>query len=98
MKKTRRASGRKWFSWFYVTVAVVLVYFSSVLLSQQSHLNQVARSQAVADKRLEAAQQENERLKREMAALNDNSQIERLAREELGMTKQGELPYGSVRR
>ena len=94
-----RTSGKKkrGFDWFWIVLAVVIVYFSSVLVSQQMHLNQVSKSQAVADKRLSVAEQENARLKQEGADLNDLSHIERIAREELGMTKRGELPYSAAK-
>ncbi len=92
MRKLKKAS----FNWSLLAVAIVVVYFSSVLISQQSHLNQVGRSQAIADRRMDAAVQENERLKKEISELNDISNIERIAREELGMTKKGEMPYNTV--
>ena len=56
------------------------------------HLQQIAEDQAVADARLAAAQAENEALKQEKANLQDLSYVEKIAREELGMTRQGELP------
>ncbi len=83
------------FSWFWITFAVIVVYFTSVIISQQMHLNQVGQSQLAAERRLEVAQRENERLKQEVADLNDLSYIERIAREELGLTKRGELPYNA---
>ena len=43
--------------------------------------------------RLEEAQRENQQLKEENASLSDDAYIEKLAREELGMTRKGEIPY-----
>ncbi len=83
------------FSWFWLLFAFIILYFSSVLISQQMHLNQVGQNQLAAERRLEVAQRENERLKQEVADLNDLSHIERIAREELGLTKRGELPYSA---
>ena len=93
MREVRK--GKRSFSWFWLLLVVIVVYFSSILISQQMHLNQVGQSQLAAERRLELARRENERLKKEVADLNDLSYIERIAREELGLTKQGELPYSA---
>ena len=55
-----------------------------------SHLNNDIDQARV---RLEEAQNENQQLKAENASLSDDAYIEKLAREELGMTRQGEIPY-----
>ncbi len=72
---------------------VVVAYFVTVLASQQVHLSHVSESQYMADKRLETAKKENDRLKKEYEDLQDVSNIERIAREDLGLAKEGELPY-----
>ena len=89
---------RRRLGWFWPVLAAIVLYFLSVLVSQQMHLNQVGQSQAIAENRLSAAQQENARLKQEISDLHDLAHIERIAREELGMTKQGELPYSAARK
>ena len=73
----------------------VIVYFSSILFSQQGHLHQLEQDQAAAEARLAAAQQENEQLRQEKENLGKLDYIEKLAREELGMTRHDELPYSS---
>jgi len=98
MHVREKKGNRRNFRWFWLLLAVIIVYFSSVLISQQMHLNQVGQSQLAAERRLDLAQRENERLKQEIAALNDLSYIERIAREELGLTKHGELPYSVGRK
>ena len=92
MNETKKAKG-KWFSWFAVALFLVVAYFSSVLISQQVHLNQVARDQEMAEARLAAAKREHAALEKERDDLVNREYIEKIAREELGMTKQGELPY-----
>ena len=62
------------------------------------HLGQLAENQAAAEARHSAAQEENEELKQEKAALSDPAYIEKIAREELGMTRHGELPYTTARK
>lgn len=71
----------------------IIGYFAFTLVNQEVHLQQVAEDQTVADARLAAAQKENDALKQEKADLEDLSYIEKIAREELGMTRHGELPY-----
>ena len=72
---------------------VVVAYFSTVLISQQVHLSHVSESKRIADKRLEAAKAENEKLQKQYNELQDLNNIERLAREDLGLAKEGEMPY-----
>ena len=84
---------RKGINWFFVIMFVVVAYFSTVLISQQVHLSHVSESKRIADKRLEAAKAENEKLQKQYNELQDLNNIERLAREDLGLAKEGEMPY-----
>lgn len=84
---------RKGFNWFALMMFVVVAYFVTVLVSQQVHLSHVSESQHMADKRLEVAKEENDKLKKQYEELQDVSNIERIAREDLGLAKEGELPY-----
>ena len=84
---------RKGINWFAVLMLMVVGYFLMVLTTQQVHLSHVSENQYLADKRLEAARHENDKLKKQYEELQDVSNIERLAREDLGLAKQGELPY-----
>ena len=93
----RRKPQKRRFSWFVVIMAGIVVYFSSIIISQQIYLNQVGHDQVAAEARLAAAQKENEALRQEREKLDDPGYIERIAREELGMTRQGELPYSTGR-
>ena len=85
------------FNWFAVFMFLMIAYFSTVLISQQVHLSHVSESQRIADKRLEAAKATNVRLQKELAELQNLDNIERLAREDLGLAKEGELPYQAAR-
>ncbi|MDY2685583.1 MAG: cell division protein FtsL [Selenomonadaceae bacterium] len=84
-------------NWFLILLVVIVVYFASIFLSQAMHLKQVSADQLEAEVRLQQAQQENARLKKEKDDLGKLDYIEKIAREELGMTKHGELPYQSGR-
>ena len=88
---------RKSFNWFALIMLAMIAYFSTVLISQQVHLSHVSESQRIADKRLEKAKATNEKLRKELAELQDINNIEKLAREELGFTKEGEMPYQTTR-
>jgi len=88
---------RKSFNWFAVALFAMIAYFSTVLISQQVHLAHVNESQRIADKRLEQAKLNNEKLRKELAELQDINNIERLAREDLGLAKEGEMPYQAAR-
>ena len=88
---------RNGFSWFALVMFAMIAYFSTVLISQQVHLAHVSESQRIADKRLEKAKATNEKLRRELAALQDINNIEKLAREDLGLAKEGEMPYQAAR-
>ena len=83
----------KGFSWFALMMFVVFAYFGTVLTSQQLHLSHVAENQRIADKKLEAAQAENAALRKQYAELQNLDNIEKIAREDLGLAKDGELPY-----
>jgi cell division protein DivIC len=87
----------KGFNWFALMMLVVLVYFGTVLTSQQLHLSHVAESQRMADKRLEAVQAENAALIQQYAELQNLDNIEKIAREDLGLAKKDEIPYQMAR-
>ena len=91
---SRQKSG---FNWFALIMFMMIAYFSTVLISQQVHLSHVSESQRIADKRLETAKATNARLQKELAELQNLDNIEKLAREDLGLAKEGELPYQAAR-
>ncbi len=84
--------------WFVITIVIILGYFGSIIVSQGLYLSHVHEDQVVATERLTAAQAENDRLRAEKARLGELPYIEKLAREELGMTGAGELPYAPGKR
>lgn len=85
------------FTWFAVLMFAMVAYFSTLLISQQVHLSHVNETQRAADKRLERAKETNEKLRKELAELQDLKRIEQLAREDLGLAKEGEMPYQPAR-
>lgn len=88
---------RNSFNWFALVMFAMIAYFLTVLASQQVHLSHVSESQRIADKRLEQAKATNDKLRKELAELQDINNIERIAREDLGLAKEGEMPYQATR-
>ena len=92
----RRRSRRP--RWFVIAMLIILGYFGSMIVSQGIYLSHVHEDQRIAAERLAAAQAENDRLQAEKNHLGELPYIEKLAREELGMTGAGELPYAPGKR
>ena len=92
----RRRSRRP--RWFVLALLVILGYFGAMVVSQGIYLSHVHEDQQLASERLAAAQAENDRLRAEKEHLGELPYIEKLAREELGMTGAGELPYAPGKR
>ena len=78
--------------WLLVTLWV-LIYGVYVIGDKAMTISQLNGDMDQARLRLEEAQRENQQLKDENASLSDDAYIEKLAREELGMTRKGEIPY-----
>jgi len=78
---------------FTLIVVIWLLGFGYKFWEQQSQLNAVASDRAVETMRLEEARARNEELKKERDSMDKPEFIEKVAREELGMTRDGEMPY-----
>lgn len=94
---TRKKSARRP-RWFMVVMLLILGYFGTMIISQGIYLFHVRAEQHAASERLAAAQEENDHLQVEKTHLGELPYIEKLAREELGMTGAGELPYAPGKR
>ncbi|MCX7780141.1 MAG: septum formation initiator family protein [Negativicutes bacterium] len=68
-------------------------YFFYVLAGQQLELNAIHRETEASRQKLEQLKQVNASLNEELERLKKPSYIEKLAREELGLVKPGEVPY-----
>ncbi|WP_296922949.1 septum formation initiator family protein [uncultured Megamonas sp.] len=71
----------------------MIVYLGFIIIKQEMYLSQVKDQTIIAEERLNKAKQINEELTTEKNKLNTTEYIEKVAREELGMTKPGEVPY-----
>lgn len=89
---------RKWkFGWFHVLLLGVFFYFGYLGYVQQIQMNEIADEQAQVKTRLEAVKADNVKLQAEKARLSQEAYVEKIAREELGLVKPGEMPYVSAR-
>ncbi len=79
--------------WFVALLVVIGGWFAYVFVDQQSYLNNIDREYVTAKARLDEAKAKNAELKNERDELDDPGYIEKVAREDLGMTRQGEMPY-----
>jgi cell division protein FtsB len=79
--------------WFRLFVLLLAGYGLYVLVGQQTELNAVNREAEATRVRLEQMQQQNKSLVEEKARLGTPAYVEKLARDELGLVKPGEVRY-----
>lgn len=72
---------------------LMVVYLGFIIVRQEMYLSEVKQETVVAEERLDKAKEINEKLTAEKNNLNKTEYVEKVAREELGMTKPGEVPY-----
>lgn len=85
---------RKIMERFIIFAFVIMIgYLEFIIIKQEVYLSQVEEQTIIAEERLNKAKQINEELSREKDNLNKFEYVEKVAREELGMTKPGEVPY-----
>ena len=89
---------KRGFNWFILILIGVGIYFSYTAVEQQIHLNAIADEKKAAEVHLTEEKNLNKELNEEKAKLNDPAYVEKIAREELGMVKQGEMPYVSSKK
>ena len=98
MEGRKTAGSGRHINWFVLMLVGIFGYFSYTFVCQQIHLNAIDRDYAAAQARLDSAREEHAALQQEKAELEDPAYVEKVAREDLGMTRQGELPYISSRK
>lgn len=79
--------------WFRIIMAGFAVYFCYHLIGLQGQLSNIEQETAAARQRVEQARQSNAALVQERERLQTPAYVEKLAREELGLVKPGEIPY-----
>jgi cell division protein FtsL len=79
--------------WFRLAVFVVIGYGLYVAASQHLDVRAVNREVDATRTRVEQLKQQNKTLAEEKTRLTTPAYVEKLAREELGLVKPGEIPY-----
>ena len=78
---------------YRLLLVVVIGYFVYVIASQQYDIFKIHQEEKAVNIKLEQVKKEHETLLKEKQLLNDPAYIEKVAREELGLVKDGEVPY-----
>lgn len=82
--------------WLYIPLVAFLVILFFTIFGERGllHIHHLKQEQDELGKRLAEMQRENERLRREIAALHtDRQHLENLARREFGLVKPNEVVY-----
>ncbi len=79
--------------WYRLVVLAMVGYCLYVLGGQQLEMNAVRRETEATRIRMEQLRQANDSLKDEKERLSTPAYVEKLARDELGLVKPGEVPY-----
>jgi cell division protein FtsL len=79
--------------WFRLVVILILGYCAYVFIGQQIELRAVNHEAEATRARLEQLKQLNKSLTEEKERLNTPAYVEKLARDDLGLVKPGEVPY-----
>jgi cell division protein FtsL len=76
--------------------AAVALYFVYMMADQQAIINRYNQDFARLEQKIEEEEQRNSHLKREKEMLNSDEYIEKVAREKLGMVKEGERLFVDI--
>ncbi|MDF2929014.1 MAG: Septum formation initiator [Anaerospora sp.] len=80
-------------NWFRVVMIAIILYTVYVCVNQQLQYAAISREMEATRTQLEQLQQTNEAMGQEKQKLSTPAHVEKLAREELGLVKPGEIPY-----
>jgi len=80
-------------NWFRLLLFAIILYTGYVCVNQQLQYAAISRETEATKTQLEQLQQTNEAMLQEKQKLTTPNHIEKLAREELGLVKPGEVPY-----
>lgn len=93
MAASKRPATKYRIRWFRLTVLAIVGYCLYVLAGQQMEMNAVNREVEATRIRLEQLRQSNQSLNEEKGRLSTPAYVEKIARDELGLVKPGEVPY-----
>jgi cell division protein DivIC len=77
----------------YCLIIIVILYFSLLFISQYRSLYQFKRTLHEIEEQITLVQAQNERMQQEIEQLYTHSYLEKMARQDLGMVRPGELLF-----
>ena len=88
---------KKRFKIRHLLLLLFFIYVISTLITQQFRIAALARQEALLKNQMKNALDEREQLKKEISLLHTDNYIEKVARDELGLVKEGEYIYKGVK-
>lgn len=79
--------------WLRVLILLATAYFVFLAVDQQFELYTIQRETLSLKDRIHEIEQSNKSLSEEKIKLNSPAYVEKIAREQLGLVKPGEVPY-----
>ncbi|KYZ78271.1 hypothetical protein AXX12_01645 [Anaerosporomusa subterranea] len=79
--------------WFNLALLLLSAYFCYLVTDRYLEMSSIQRETSAVSQQLEQAQTVNQQLQAERDRLLAPAYVEKLAREQLGLVKPGELPY-----
>lgn len=83
----------KRFSWFRLCLLIMAGYFCYMIIMQQTELYKIRREMEAVNSRMAEVTGTHKSLVAEKEKLSTAEYIEKVAREQLGLVKPGEVPY-----
>lgn len=88
-----RDRSKRRINWFRLFLIGIFAYFLYVSAGQQGEIRAITQETETTKAQLEQETKLNQSLKEERDRLKTPEYVEKLAREELGLVKPGEVPY-----
>lgn len=76
----------------YIVFFIILINVGYIFVNQQNTINTINKSIAEKQESIDSLKKENQKLQDEIKLSKTDSYTEKLAREKLGLIKQGEIP------
>ncbi|MCR3760792.1 FtsB family cell division protein [Clostridium felsineum] len=76
----------------YIVFFIVLINMGYIFVKQQITINRINKNISESQKNIDSLKKENQKLQDEIKLSKTDSYTEKLAREKLGLIKQGEIP------
>ena len=93
MCMSRKCRTTRQFSWFRLCILAMAGYFCYVFIGQQTELARIRQEAELVNARMTEVAEINTSLTAEKEKLSTAAYIEKVAREQLGLVKPGEVPY-----